>query len=160
MAKALIALGVQSHEVVCIIGFNAPEWMMANLGSITVGGIAAGIYTTNSPTACQYIAKHSSARVVVCENIAQLVKFLVPTPDGPNTDNEVLAYVVYGEDLSACATSPHATLLRRTPNIYSWIGFLQLGVGVDETALDARIRTITPGKPTTSPQKNSVLAPA
>ena len=149
VAKALIALGMQSHEVVCIIGFNAPEWMMANLGAITMGGIAAGIYTTNSPAACQYISNHSAARVVVCENIAQLVKFLTPTPDAPSTKNEVLAYVVYGEDLSACATSPHATLLRRTPNIYSWIGFLQLGVGVDEATLEARIRTIMPGRSTT-----------
>jgi hypothetical protein len=59
-----------------IIGFNSPEWFIANMGAIAAGGLAAGIYTTNNPEACKYIAHHSEAEVVVCENKEQLNKFV------------------------------------------------------------------------------------
>ncbi len=35
-----------------IIGFNSPEWFIAELGAIMAGGLAAGIYTTNLPDVC------------------------------------------------------------------------------------------------------------
>ena len=54
-AKALISLGFEPHRSVNIIGFNSPEWFVADVGAIFAGGIAAGIYTTNLSDACQYI---------------------------------------------------------------------------------------------------------
>ena len=39
-------------------------------------GITAGIYATNSPDACQFVAENSRANVVVVENDAQLSKIL------------------------------------------------------------------------------------
>lgn len=32
------------------------------------GCVTAGIYTTNSPDACQYVLEHSEARVCVCQS--------------------------------------------------------------------------------------------
>lgn len=58
------------------MGFNSPEWMTANIGGILAGGIAAGIYTTNGPEACAFIASHANATVVVCEGEKQLAKFI------------------------------------------------------------------------------------
>lgn len=43
-----------------IIGFNSPEWNIADIGTIAAGGIAAGIYTTNLPEACAYVAAQHS----------------------------------------------------------------------------------------------------
>ena len=40
------------------------------------GGIGCGIYTTNSPEACHYIADNCSANVVIAENKVQLAKIL------------------------------------------------------------------------------------
>ena len=37
---------------------------------------AAGVYTTNEPSACKYVATHSEARVVVLEDTKQLDKYL------------------------------------------------------------------------------------
>ena len=37
---------------------------MAQMGSILAGGAAAGVYTTNEASACEYVASHSDARVV------------------------------------------------------------------------------------------------
>lgn len=39
-------------------------------------GLAAGIYTTNSPEACQYVAANCEANVLVVENQKQLDKIL------------------------------------------------------------------------------------
>lgn len=39
-------------------------------------GLAAGIYTTNSPEACQYVATNCEADVLVVENKKQLDKIL------------------------------------------------------------------------------------
>ena len=60
-------LGLNRFESVSILGFNSPEWLIANNGAIAAGGFAAGIYTTNEPPACKYIVEHCSARVVVVE---------------------------------------------------------------------------------------------
>jgi long-chain-fatty-acid--CoA ligase ACSBG len=50
-AKGFIKLGLGRFESVSILGFNAPEWNIANMGAIAAGGFAAGIYTTNEPPA-------------------------------------------------------------------------------------------------------------
>lgn len=39
-------------------------------------GLAAGIYTTNSPEACQYVAANCEANILVVENQKQLDKIL------------------------------------------------------------------------------------
>jgi long-chain-fatty-acid--CoA ligase ACSBG len=60
-AKSLIHFKVDSFKIVNILGFNSPEWFIANTGSILAGCIAAGIYTTNTADACLYISEHSKA---------------------------------------------------------------------------------------------------
>lgn len=39
-------------------------------------GFAVGIYTTNSPEACHYVAENCSANIIVVENHKQLQKIL------------------------------------------------------------------------------------
>ena len=36
-AKAFIKLGLERFHGVCILGFNSPEWFLADLGSIFAG---------------------------------------------------------------------------------------------------------------------------
>ena len=62
MAKSLIALGMEAHDTVNVIGFNSPEWFYAGLGAIMAGGACAGVYTTNEASACEYVASHSEVR--------------------------------------------------------------------------------------------------
>ena len=49
IAKAFVKLGLERHHSVGILGFNAPEWFIAQAGAIFAGGLSCGIYTTNSP---------------------------------------------------------------------------------------------------------------
>src|SRR5690606_39077798 len=73
-AKSLIALGVGPGQVVCMLGFNRPEWVIGQLAAMMVGGVGAGIYTTNSPSEVKYILAHSEAPLVIPENEGQRAK--------------------------------------------------------------------------------------
>jgi hypothetical protein len=42
-----IDLGLNRFDIVCILGFNSPEWHISYLGAIFAGGLSAGIYPTN-----------------------------------------------------------------------------------------------------------------
>lgn len=68
--KALLAVDASERSSVNIIGFNSPEWLIAFMGAIFANNIPSGVYTTNSPEACLYVAKHSDAEVIVAENKA------------------------------------------------------------------------------------------
>ena len=66
-AKSLIALGIYEYTAVNIIGFNSVEWAVAFYGSIFGHYLPIGLYTTNGPDACAYIANHSEAQIVFME---------------------------------------------------------------------------------------------
>ncbi|XP_072353272.1 long-chain-fatty-acid--CoA ligase ACSBG2-like isoform X2 [Scyliorhinus torazame] len=75
-AKSFLKLGLERFHGVGILGFNSPEWLIANVGAIMAGGLAVGIYATNSPEACKYVALHCEANILVVENANQLKKIL------------------------------------------------------------------------------------
>ena len=74
VAKAFIDLGLERHSTVCILGFNSPEWVIANVAGIFAGGFGTGIYPTNGPEACKYILEHSKSNILVVEDQKQLDK--------------------------------------------------------------------------------------
>jgi long-chain-fatty-acid--CoA ligase ACSBG len=47
IASAMMLLGVEQFSSVSILGFNSPEWFIANFASIFCGAKAAGVYSTN-----------------------------------------------------------------------------------------------------------------
>lgn len=121
-AKALIELGLEPGRGVAIIGFNSPEWMIADLAAIYAGGCPAGIYTTNSAEQCRYIAEHAEAQVAVVENEAQLAKFLEIRDQLPDLRAIVMFYGDHDDE-----------------KVYSWADFMALGKKADDEALKARI---------------------
>jgi long-chain acyl-CoA synthetase len=54
-ARALVALGVQPGDAVCILGFNRPEWTTMDLAAMMVGAMAAGIYWSSAANEIAYI---------------------------------------------------------------------------------------------------------
>jgi len=94
-AKAMIKLGLEENGCCNIIGFNSPEWFIANCAAIFSNAKSAGIYTTNSPTACEYVTNHSEAEIIVVEDRMQLDKFLsIKVP-------KVEAIIVYDGEVKA-----------------------------------------------------------
>jgi long-chain acyl-CoA synthetase len=102
-AKGLIALGLEPHKGVSLIGFNRKEWLVGNIAAIYAGGVPVGIYTTSTPEQCKYITGHSDSNIAIVENAEQLAKFLqirgeleqlkaIVLMDGTHTDERVCSW--------------------------------------------------------------------
>jgi long-chain-fatty-acid--CoA ligase ACSBG len=72
----LIAFGISEYTAVNIIGFNSVQWAVAFFGSIFGHYLPIGMYTTNGPDTCAYIANHSEAQIVVMEDASHLAKYI------------------------------------------------------------------------------------
>lgn len=134
-AKSLISLDVKMFKITNIVGFNSPEWLIANTGSIMAGCVAAGIYTTNLPAACQYISNHSQAEVILCEDNKQLEKYSQIMGELPH----VKCLVVWGEPVN------EALATKCGKPVHSWDDFLALGKDVADADLTARQEQVKPG---------------
>ncbi|XP_061871214.1 long-chain-fatty-acid--CoA ligase ACSBG2 isoform X2 [Colius striatus] len=130
-AKSFLKLGLERFHGVCILGFNSAEWFIADIAAIFAGGFAVGIYTTNSPEACHYIAESCSAHVLVVENHKQLQKILEIQHKLPH----LKAIVQYGEELK-----------EKRPNLYSWSEFMDLGKDVPDAQLREIIESQKPNQ--------------
>lgn len=124
-AKGFLKLGLKRYHSVAMLGFNAPEWFISLMATICAGGIATGIYTTNSPEACHYILDHSRANIVVVENAEQLQKILTIRDRLPH----LKAIVQY------LGTPEHE-------DVFSWDDVMQLGHSVDNESLHIRIKSL------------------
>jgi long-chain acyl-CoA synthetase len=72
----LVALGLRPKDVVSVIAENCPEWLYTDLGTMSVGGVTNGIYTTDSAKQIEYIVNDSGTRFFFAENEEQLDKIL------------------------------------------------------------------------------------
>lgn len=129
-AKSLLKLGLEKFHSVAIIGFNSPEWFISVLGTIFAGGLVSGIYTTNNPETCQYIANDSKANIVIVENDMQLQKFLKIRKDLPH----LKAIVQYKGKLSDTSLE----------NVYEWDSFMKLGDETDDQVIEDMISAQRP----------------
>lgn len=76
VAKVFIKLGLQPRHSVGVLGPNCPEWFYSELAAICAGGLAAGIYTTNSAEAVYHVLEKSNANIVVVDDTVQLEKVM------------------------------------------------------------------------------------
>ena len=155
-AKALIAVGLTERACTNIIGCNCPEWVICFTGAVLANCVPVGIYITSGTEACFYVADHSEAQAVIVQNETHLMKYLSIWPKLP-----ALKAVI--------CWSPGAefnTLRKGHSHIYTWDEFMALGANVDQTVLDGRIETQTPGQPctivytsgTTGPPKGAIIS--
>ncbi|XP_041345619.1 long-chain-fatty-acid--CoA ligase ACSBG1-like isoform X1 [Pyrgilauda ruficollis] len=130
-AKSFLKLGLERFHSVAILGFNSPEWFISAVGAIFAGGIVTGIYTTNSPEACHYIAHDSRTDVMVVENQKQLDKIMQIWNRLPH----LKAVVLYKDSIA-----------ERHPNLYTMEEFLELGGDVSDSTLDDIINSQKPNQ--------------
>jgi long-chain-fatty-acid--CoA ligase ACSBG len=124
-ARGFIKLGLERHHSVCILGFNSPEWFIADLAAIFAGGVAVGIYTTNSSEACFHCANQSKANIIVVQDQKQLDKILAIKSRLPH----LKAIVQYeGEPTS--------------PGVVSWEDLMIFGRDQGDEELDRILKTL------------------
>ena len=126
-ARGFLALGLEPGKGVAIIGYNCPEWLVADLAAVHAGGLPSGIYATCTAEQCQYIAHHCEAQIAVVENAEHLEKFLAIGAELPHLRAIVQ---MHGE--------PGA------PGVLGWADLLRRGHDVTDAELDARLARQTP----------------
>ncbi|XP_045612661.1 long-chain-fatty-acid--CoA ligase ACSBG2 [Procambarus clarkii] len=122
VAKAFIRLGLERFSGVCIMGFNSPEWLIANFGAIFAGGVTAGVYTTNSPEACRQLADNCQAQIIVVDNADCLNKFLA-----------VKRFLPHIKVMIQWLGVPSA------PGVLSWAELMAVGLAENDICLNERL---------------------
>lgn len=130
-AKAFIQLGLEPYNGVGIIGFNSPEWMISDLGAIHACGLATGIYATNTPETCLFVASDAQINILVAENDFQVQKFLGIWDQLPG----LKAIIQYKGELK-----------EKKDNLYTWNEFMEIGRNCDDAALKKRMEMQMPNK--------------
>ena len=131
-ARAMIAIGLEPRKGVGIIGFNSLEWVVADLGCVLAGGLAAGIYATNGADAARYVLDHSSAQLCFCDGAAQLEKIRKAAETLP----KLKKIIVWG--------GADADKAARRSDALTWRGFLN-NAPEDPAPLLERVDEAEPG---------------
>jgi long-chain acyl-CoA synthetase len=90
IALALITLGIEFGDRVCILSQTSLEWVKVDIGILAAGAVTVPIYPSNLASECQYVADHSDARVVFCEDAEQVEKLLEVKAQLPKVEKVVL----------------------------------------------------------------------
>jgi long-chain acyl-CoA synthetase len=74
LAAGLVKLGVRAGDRVALLSENRPEWVLADLATLSVGAADAPIYPTNTARESAYVVHDSGSAVCFVSTQAQLDK--------------------------------------------------------------------------------------
>jgi long-chain acyl-CoA synthetase len=95
--KGLLSLGFDPGDKLSIVSTNRPEWHFSDIGCMSIGGVVAPIYVTNSPEQVAYIIGHSESKVAVVDGPEQLEKVLKMRSELPNLEKVVVVEGYQGD---------------------------------------------------------------
>jgi long-chain acyl-CoA synthetase len=75
-ALGLISLGMKPGDRLAIIGHNAPEWLIAELAAMRLGGSCLGIYPDMLIEEIVYLINASESRIVIARDQEQVDKVI------------------------------------------------------------------------------------
>jgi len=134
VGRALLASGVESGNVICILGNNRPEWCEMDVGAMAVGAIPAGIYQTCSSEEIAYILNHSEAPIILVENKGQWEKV--------NAVRSELSHLKKIVLMNGCESVDDESAI-------DWADFLKSGDATDVKAVDDAVKNLDPDAPAT-----------
>ncbi|MCW9043734.1 MAG: long-chain fatty acid--CoA ligase [Pseudopelagicola sp.] len=90
IGMALRKLGLKRGEAVSILSEDRKEWAYFDMGVQAVGGIASGVYTTDSAKQLSYLINNSDSRFLIVEDEEQLDKYLQIEDEVPGLVNVII----------------------------------------------------------------------
>jgi long-chain acyl-CoA synthetase len=84
IASGLIEIGIKKGDKVNILSQTRYEWVLSDIGSLSIGAITAPIYPSNTSAQCEYIINDSESRLIFVENQQQLDKIREIRKNIPN----------------------------------------------------------------------------
>eukprot|EP00035_Acanthoeca_spectabilis_P020663 m.434004 g.434004 ORF g.434004 m.434004 type:complete len:774 (+) comp17653_c0_seq1:109-2430(+) len=136
VAKALIHLGMEPHDRVSIFGFNSPEWFLSEVGAIIGGGVAVGIYPTDTPEQIGFKLRHSGAKVVIMEDASKHARVAQAVKECP----DVIAVVTW-----ACKGADMEGPNGKSIKCYTWNELLELAPNTPDSVVEERLAAQRPG---------------
>lgn len=75
-AHGLLSLGFAKGERLAVISDNIPEWLYAELGAQSVGGISVGVYQSSLPPEIAFVLSYTQTAFVMAEDQEQVDKLI------------------------------------------------------------------------------------
>ncbi len=80
VALGLRELGLAGGERVAVMGDPCPEWVLADMATMSIGAITVGVYPTSAPNEVEYIVRDAGVSIFIAETQEHLDKLLA-SPD-------------------------------------------------------------------------------
>jgi long-chain acyl-CoA synthetase len=90
LVLGLASLGVERGDRVAIMAESRPEWVLADLATLTHGAVLVPIYPTLSAPQARFILRDCGARVVIVSTAEQLEKIRSIQPQLPDVQTVVV----------------------------------------------------------------------
>ena len=87
---ALAAISFKPGDVASILANTMPDWVYADMGVLCAGGVASGIYPTDSASQVEYLVSDSRTKVIFVEDDEQLDKVLAIRDRCPTLEKIVI----------------------------------------------------------------------
>jgi long-chain acyl-CoA synthetase len=127
VARGLLVCGVEHGDRVAILSENRPEWPIADFATLMIGAATVPIYSTLTSEQCEYVLRHSGAKIIFVSTADQLAKVL---------------------RIRSATQIERIIVMDRTPQIdpdVMWINDLYLNGSVErDLEFEAKARKITP----------------
>lgn len=130
MAKVFLKLGLEHRNSVAILAFNSPEWFVSFMAAIHAGGMACGVYTTNSADATKYVLESSKANIVVVDDSKQMDKIRAKRAELPH-----LKAIIQ-------TNGPFGDYMKEEDGYYKWSDLMAMNVDDQNDEFQKRMEQI------------------
>jgi long-chain acyl-CoA synthetase len=90
IALGLKHLGVRDADRICIMSRTRPEWLIADLGALSLGAVTCPIYPSVEPGQAAFVINNVGARLVFVENAQQAAKIQQVRHECPSIEHVVV----------------------------------------------------------------------
>jgi long-chain acyl-CoA synthetase len=90
IALGLKHLGILDDDRICIMSRTRPEWLIADLGALSLGAVTCPIYPSVEPGQAAFVINNVGARLVFVENAQQAAKIHEVRRDCPSVEHVVV----------------------------------------------------------------------